>query len=188
MRLFFAVLLPDEMITAVQTAQDQIKARAGESDIRWTQPEQFHYTLKFLGEQAAPKARAAVEVAQVVAARTAPFTLTLAGAGAFPSSDRPSTLWIGASDGAEEMSRLAAELDKGLVGQGMPREKRAMKAHLTLARIKTYKGEAAAARALRNVEIGEIGSITVDRFCLMQSDLRPTGSVYTVVEEFGFVS
>ncbi|HXG24550.1 MAG TPA: hypothetical protein VNJ09_08365, partial [Chthonomonadales bacterium] len=60
------------------------------------------------------------------------------------------------------------------------------KAHLTLARIKSYAGEAATARLLRSHRVGELGSFVVDRFVLMESILKPEGSEYTVVEEFRF--
>jgi len=188
MRLFFAIPLPDEVIARISAVQEQLRAAIGEDGVRWTRPDQFHYTLKFLGEQPVARAEKAVEVAYAVRSEQTPFELTLGGVGAFPNHQRPGTLWLGATAGAEALTDLAARLDAALARQRFPRENRPLKAHLTLARIKSYAGEIAAARALKTAQVGEIGVVTVDRFVLMQSTLKPSGSEYTIVAEFKFIS
>lgn len=188
MRLFFAVTLSEEIIEKILAVQEELRADLSDDGIRWTKPEQFHYTLKFLGEQPLARAYQAVDAAQAVREAERPFTLALGGVGAFPNSSRPSVLWLGATEGGEELRELAARLDKALAGRKFPAEKQPLKAHLTLARIRTYHGEAAVARALKTLQIGEIGRTTVDRFVLMQSVLKPSGSEYTVIETFRFGS
>src|SRR5260221_12937377 len=93
MRLFFAILLPDEIIRALQGFQEDLRGDAGEAGLRWTRPEQFHLTLKFLGEQSRSRARTAVEAAELLRERP-PFELAVGGLGAFPNSARPSNLWL----------------------------------------------------------------------------------------------
>jgi 2'-5' RNA ligase len=186
MRLFFAVTLSEEMIEKILAAQDSLRADLRDDGIRWTKPEQFHYTLKFLGEQPLDRAYQAIDAAQAVREAERPFTLALGGVGAFPNNSRPGVLWLGATEGGEELSGLAARLDKALSGRKFPAEKQPVKAHLTLARIRSYRGEAAVARALKTLQIGEIGRMTVNRFVLMQSVLKPAGSEYTVIEAFRF--
>lgn len=189
MRLFFAVVVPDEVAARVAEAQERLRALAGDDGIRWTRPEQFHYTLKFLGEQPPPRAHRAVEAALALREEVGSFELALGGLGAFPTAERPSVLWAGARAGAEALTGLAARLDALLVRQGFSRENRPLKAHLTLARVKTYHGEIAARRALQKLPpdaAADLGAFTVDRFVLMQSTLGPEGSQYAVVEEFEF--
>ncbi len=187
MRLFFAALLPEPLVARVLEVQQQLRARVGDDGVRWTRPDQFHYTLKFLGEQPPARANRAVEAA--LAAREGPsrFSLTLTGVGAFPNERRPSTLWTGAGEGADRLAELAASLERLLVKEGFARENRPFKPHLTLARIKSYAGEIAAAKALKTAEIGEIGAAPIDRFVLMQSTLKPSGSEYAILEEFAFL-
>jgi RNA 2',3'-cyclic 3'-phosphodiesterase len=188
MRLFFAVTLPDELVEKVLEAQAALRELVGDEGVRWTKPEQFHYTLKFLSEQSAARAERAVECAEAARESHAGFAMTLGGLGAFPSDQRPSTLWLGATAGADTLAAIAADLDTRLTGHGFPRENKPLKAHLTLGRIKTYKGEAAAARALRKMaedpRWSGLGSFRVDRFVLMRSTLKPEGSEYAVVDEF----
>ncbi len=186
MRLFFAVTLPEEIIERVSVAQASLREAIGDDGVKWTRPDQFHYTLKFLGETPPPRARRAVDAALVTSEGVTPFEMVLGGVGAFPNSQRPSTLWVGATAGGEALAELAARLDGLLVKQGFQKENRPLKAHLTLARIKGYAGEVAAARALKTADVGELGSAAIDRFVLMHSTLKPTGSVYAVVEEFPF--
>lgn len=184
MRLFFAVLIPEEIIARVSEVQGELRAAIGDEGIRWTRPEQFHYTIKFLGSQPPAKLNMVLPVAQAVRESIEPFDLRLTGIGAFPNANRPGTLWIGASDGAEAITRLADQLDQQLHSEGFAREKRGHTAHLTLARIKSYAGETAAAKRLKTTDVGDLGIASVDRFVLMESKLKPTGSEYTVVEEF----
>src|SRR5437870_1364821 len=138
MRLFFAVTLPEEIIARVTEAQQNLRKAIGDEGVRWTRPEQFHYTLRFLGEQPPPKAHIAVEAAQAVAADSREFDFSLGGVGAFPNIQRPSTLWIGASAGVEPLTSLANLLEWRLQRAGFRKEKQSFNAHLTIARIKGY--------------------------------------------------
>lgn len=184
MRLFFAVTLPDDVIAGVAAAQTLVRKPAGEDGIRWTRPEQFHYTLKFLGEQPPARASKAAVAAESICDGVEPFELVLGGIGAFPNINRPGTIWLGATSGAEALAELAGNLDRSLHKAGFALENRPLKPHLTLARIKSYQGEGSAAKALKKVEIGEVGRAAIDRFVLMQSNTKPTGSEYTVIQSF----
>src|SRR4051794_14644857 len=124
MRLFFAVDIPKQNIELVEAVQTELRERIGEEGVRWARPDQYHYTLKFLGEQPFHRAEAAVEIADAIAGETAPFGFTLNGLGAFPNSQRPATLWVGATEGAEDLAGLAARLDDVLSRRGFYREKK----------------------------------------------------------------
>jgi 2'-5' RNA ligase len=186
MRLFFAVTLPEELIARVADIQQELRKSIQNEGVRWTRPEQFHYTVKFLGEQSEARVHKAIECANSLRDAWQPFELRLGGVGAFPNVKRPSVLWVGAITGGDVLTEIGATLDKMLVNEGFPREFKPVKAHLTLARIKSYGGEASAARALRSAEVGDIGTATIEGFVLMQSDLKSTGSEYAVVESFQF--
>ncbi|MFB6157800.1 MAG: 2'-5' RNA ligase family protein, partial [Haloferacaceae archaeon] len=86
MRLFVSVDLPDNLAPAVADVQDRLRDAEG---LRFTDPEQAHVTLKFLGETAADRG-GAVERAvadAVEAAGVEPFEATVGGLGFFPSLD-----------------------------------------------------------------------------------------------------
>ena len=61
------------------------QGREAELPIRWEDVDQLHLTLKFLGEVRSEKVPRVKEAVARVAEKTAPFTMTLQGAGAFPT-------------------------------------------------------------------------------------------------------
>lgn len=135
LRAFFAVELPEavraELVRVSTALRDELVGR-----IRWVPEANLHLTLKFLGtlpERSLPEllARAAARLA-----REEPFSVSLAGAGAFPNARAARVLWIGVSEGAGELARLARKLDAAGRGVGAPRERRPYRAHLTLARLR----------------------------------------------------
>ena len=186
MRLFFAIEIPPDLVARVSAVQAELGALMPDPGIRWTRPENLHYTLKFLGELPVQRAYRAVEVAQDIARARRPFELTIGGVGVFPNPQRPNVLWIGATAGRDELIGLARELDNALARERFRRETKEPKAHLTLARIKTYDAEVAVSAKLDRVKVGDVGTFTPHHMVLMQSVLTPTGSNYTVVERFRF--
>lgn len=184
MRLFFAVDLPEDLKAEVGKLQTSLSRRMADPTIRWVRPALFHYTLKFLGDLNQARAQAAIEAVEPVCKAAAPFTLRLAGLGAFPSPSRPSVVWIGASEGADDFTSLAQTIDQALARVRFRMESRPPTAHLTLARIKTYAAEVSVSAGLQRIEIGEIGAFRVERIVLMRSVLSPAGPDYTAVEAF----
>jgi len=195
MRLFFAIMLPDETIAQVRQLQDSLRAAIGDEGVRWTSSAQFHYTLRFLGEASQQQLTVAVEAARTVATASAPFTFFPSGLDVFPTRRRPQVLWIGVerreeqAEGTQALHHLAANLEAALVERGFAAEERAFRAHLTLARIKTRAGEIATARALpqwigRERQAQPWYPIPVDQFTLLNSELRPDGAIYTLLEMF----
>lgn len=186
LRLFFAVPIPEDVREGLARVQAELRASAGDNGIKWVAPEQFHYTLKFLGETPEEDIPQALEAARPVAAQSAPFSLTLAGVGAFPQQRRPQVLWVGATEGVPLLTRLAESLDRSLTERGFAPETRRFNPHLTLARMKTIEGQGMVAKTLTTEQKGvdKIGIVMVESFVLMQSELRPAGPVYTVLETF----
>ncbi|MGD9526340.1 2'-5' RNA ligase family protein [Pseudonocardia sp.] len=100
MRLFVAILPPPEALAELGSALAPLREPAAgervDPRVRWVRPEQWHVTLAFLGEVAAPAADAVAARLARVAARCPPLTLALVGGGRF--SDR--VLWTGVTAGA----------------------------------------------------------------------------------------
>ena len=157
--------------------------RSSGADLRWTRPENLHLTLSFLGE-VRDDAVSAVERALAAAARgRPPFSLTLAGLGVFPSVDRPRTVWLGVSEGAETIGKLAAALRGALASGGLaPAEgDREFAAHLTLGRLRSPAGFDALSNRLGAA--GEPLALEVRRILLYRSLPSSEGSSYSVLRE-----
>jgi RNA 2',3'-cyclic 3'-phosphodiesterase len=157
---------------------DRVRARApgsrpgsppNERAVRWVRLDGLHVTLRFLGPtlpERFPDIEAAVER---TASGATSFGVRIAGAGAFPRPDQPRTLWLGLTDGATELARLARSLDEALVGAGWPPDPRAGRAHLTLARSDGLRGGPETVRLLVEEVAGWHVDWTADRLVLFES-------------------
>ena len=103
--------------------------------VRWTQPDQLHLTLKFIGDI---DNRTLPDICNQIRAACAgvdAFAASLKGLGAFPKNKPPRVLWVGLADGIEPLKLINQRLESSLAGVGIPSEGRAYAPHLTLGRI-----------------------------------------------------
>ena len=181
MRLFVAVLLPEAIREKLAAAQDRL--RNARADVSWVKPGNLHITLKFLGEME-PKRLDRVRSALTDAAqRVTAFPAEVAGIGTF-GGRIPRVVWAGVGEGAEPLGALAGAVEQGLAGAGVPRERRGFTAHFTLGRIRSPQNLEALHAALRAEPADGFGTMRVDQVSLMESELDPGGSIYTVRDRF----
>lgn len=151
------------------------------SQLRWVPAGALHLTLRFLGEVTPSDVERAADAARVAAAAVSPFSITLAGGGAFPSLREPRVLWVGVADGAALLAALARALEAALVVRGFVPEGRPFQPHLTVARARSA-GRLPDLRA-RVSELGwphrpVIGIQRVDAVVVIESTLHASGSAY----------
>ena len=178
LRTFVAV----ELGPRVRAKAQQLIRRLNETGIEanWIPPEQMHLTLKFLGEILESEI---VDVCRVVAAAVAnaePFEITFRGAGAFPVRENPKTLWLGITNGSEELVQLQQEIEAALHRElRFPRERRHYTPHLTLGRVKRTADAAGALAEVLTAAADFDGDLTVvDEVTTMASFLSKSGPTY----------
>ena len=176
-RTFIAVEVSAEVRIRAGRLIAQLEA-AG-ANVRWVKPEHLHLTLKFLGDV---DLRDVPEVCAAMARATAdvpPFTLRLAGAGAFPNATNPRTVWIGSDVGIDEMSVLHERLEAELGSLGFRREHRRFRPHLTIGRVRNAdRGMQALGAALAENRGFLAGVIDVDEVVVFSSELMRSGPIY----------
>jgi 2'-5' RNA ligase len=180
-RTFIAVELPKEINEGIKRVQDELKDSM--RDVRWTKYGNVHLTVKFLGDTKVAKIDAIGKAIQGIADGFSPFVISLAGIGAFPNSRKPSVVWTGIQKGADEITKIADQIETSMAKFGFPREKRSFKPHLTIGRVREINNPSALQDALENSNVGEIGEFTVDKINLIKSQLDPAGSIYTTLSE-----
>ena len=182
-RLFFAALVPRPLQAAVQVVQTALR-RVG-ADIKWVEPHNLHFTLKFLGDTPLSAAPALSELGRQVAGELSRGRVLLRGVGAFPHSGWPQVVWVGCEEGREALEALAHRLDEQLAAAGLASlDKRPFEPHLTLGRARSNRRMKALAELLRQMERVEVGPMLVVGFALMRSELLPEGPQYTLVDKF----
>ncbi|HEX2601080.1 MAG TPA: RNA 2',3'-cyclic phosphodiesterase [Gemmatimonadaceae bacterium] len=97
-------------------------------------PENWHFTLRFLGSTPATTRDRIVGLLRS-ATCGAPFSIRFSSLGAFPRPNRARILWLGIDEGAERMIQLAAIAEATARVAGFAAESKPFKPHLTLARI-----------------------------------------------------
>ena len=131
MRLFIALNLPKKERERIYRAARRF--REEEMPVRWLEPENFHVTLKFLGEVRQDRVPAVEEAVARVAGSTKSFTTEFGGFGAFPTIRRPRTVWLGVGANPE-LRCLKQDVEWALGDVGFNAETRAFHPHITLGR------------------------------------------------------
>ena len=134
MRLFVGLAPPPAVLDDLDAACEPL--RPGRGDLRWTSRELWHITLAFLGEVTEETLVRLLPRLERAARRHRGFSLSLAGAGAFPSLTRANVLWSGLSGDRKALGELAMSVSAGArrAGAPPPDEGRHYRPHVTLAR------------------------------------------------------
>jgi len=152
------------------------------SKVKWTEEKNFHLTLFFIGEVDAKKVEEIKSTLENVSA--APFLFQAGGGGYFPDIKRPRVLWVGTKKGYRECIKLAEKISSSLQPIGIKGDDRPFKPHLTIGRIKYANLKDNWKELLKYLNELTWPQITIDRFILWQSILKPTGPVYRPIKEF----
>lgn len=183
MRLFVAIDISEEVRRALAEACAELKPVA--HNTRWVRPESLHLTVKFIGEQPEENL-AAIRTALAAVAKPAAFSLGMYGLYFFPEKRFPRVLatFIHGEKGHSEMAALAKQIDFQLSPLKIPREERAYRGHLTLARLDPRGQHDALEAALAGMMRREWGEFPVGEFHLYRSELKQGGAVYTRLASF----
>jgi 2'-5' RNA ligase len=166
-RLFIAVWPPDDVLDLVAGLDRPVVP-----GLRWTGRDQWHVTLRFLGQ--------VPDVGPVVEALAA-------------SGPPPATAVLGPAVGrfaqkilhvpVEGLDDVAGAVVRATSRLGRPPEDRPFQGHLTLARV--AKGPRVDLRRFAGAALQ--ARWTVDFLCLVESRLSPAGARYQVLERFPVV-
>jgi 2'-5' RNA ligase len=183
-RAFIAVKMPAETMAAITDVQDLLRSQR--LNIKWVRPQSIHLTLKFLGNISPEIVPQISEVIAKVATGEQPIDLAAKGIGVFPTIRRPRVLWIGLSGETAALLALQQKLEEALIPIGFAKEKRSFKAHLTIGRIKGRVDPKELMAAMEPFLDFKGPGFFASGMTLYQSDLKPTGAVYTPLVESAF--
>ncbi|HIC08613.1 MAG TPA: RNA 2',3'-cyclic phosphodiesterase [Aquificales bacterium] len=153
---------------------------------KWTQPQNLHITLQFIGEVERDTLFELLKTAQEVANSFRPFRITYKGLGVFPHPRRPRILWVGVDSGAGILKRLAraVEVANRRVKNIRP-DTKPFHPHVTICRMKRVD-ERKLRFFMRKYQNYVFGEEIVNRVAVIKSTLTPEGPIYSPIEEFYF--
>jgi len=185
MRVFIAIDIGEEVRRALSDLQQQLQGQADvkKSDVKWVQTNNIHLTLNFLGESEDEKTAEVCNIVKDVAGRHKGFQIDVESVGHFGGKSAR-VLWVGASRGSDELLALQKDLQQQLTLAGWPEEAREFTGHLTLCRIRNSKAGVKLAQIGQQYKDYKLGVISADSVSVYQSQLKPTGPVYTVLGNY----
>jgi RNA 2',3'-cyclic 3'-phosphodiesterase len=170
-RLFTALEIPRDAALSLSLL------RGGLPGARWIDVENYHLTLRFIGDV---EGHVADEIANALdRVRRPSFQLALTGVGAF-GSRKPHAIWAGVT-ASPDLAALQAEIERISQRIGVAADPRKFVPHVTLARLKNTS-PIDVARYLSARGNFSTASFRVGRFVLMSSRDSVGGGPYIVEE------
>lgn len=172
-RLFTGIEIPPAISMALTSL------RGGLNNARWVDPENYHLTLRFIGDVENPVANEVANMLDEVARE--PFTLRFEGLGAF-GGRKPHAVYVALAPSPDLMA-LQAEHERLMQRVGLQPEGRKYTPHLTLARVRGIPPEVVA----RYIELRagfSAGPFNVSRFALFSARAGQGGGPYVVEEAY----
>lgn len=172
MRLFTAIDIPDSLrddLTALQDA-DALAAR-------WSDPEQFHVTLRFIGDVSEEQPRQPSGYEEALAEVDAdPVHCDPYGLDVLPSRRLPRVLMLGL-ERTDSMMALYNAVTDVLEAEGLDPEDRKYRPHVTIARLDDVDRDAVH-DFLRAQNDRSFPAFEAEQFVLYESTLMPDGAIH----------
>ncbi len=173
-RLFTALDIPPAVALSLSFL------RGGLPSARWIEPENYHITLRFIGDI---DARLADEIVGALdRIHRSRFTLQLKGVGAF-GSKKPHSIYAGV-EASPALDELQGEIDRILKRLGLSPDQRKFVPHVTLARLRQPKIDDVARYLAGRGNFSSL-PFNVDRFGLFSARDSVGGGPYILEEAFG---
>lgn len=177
-RLFVGLALPEALSEPLARLCHDLPCA------RWVDPENFHLTLRFIGEV---DRHTAADIDDALQRITSPvFEMSLAGLGVFGHGRKTRALWARATHGlrgSSDLTHLHNKVQSAVVRAGQPPEPRKFKPHVTLARFRDVQPDRIQSFVEHN-GLFRAGPVTVDRFVLFESHMGKGGSVYEELADY----
>ena len=178
--MFCAFELPEAVRSRIDQHSRKVREAAPDAAASWSRPENVHLTMKFFGNVDQARVPAISAAAARVVKEFSPIQIEVGKTGVFPRPSRPQVLWVGIDDRSGALSKLQERLEGEFALEGFPKEDRAFRPHLTIARIRRPQN----ANQLAEVHLGfEFSAVAVrlSELILFRSELNPKGSKYTAI-------
>jgi len=181
-RVFLAINIPLRVKEDIANIYLKLAKYLPIKGIKFVEKDNLHITLHFLGDQTPKKIEQIKKIAKDLVIILNPFTVSLGGINAFPNKSFPRIIILNIDKGGDCIKKIINDLGRRLSGIGVEIDKRALKAHITLVRIKSGKVEFEKLEEIKKDNI----DWQVKGFDLVESKLTENGPIYNILEHFSF--
>lgn len=181
MRAFFALGCSGDVRRRLGELANELREF---SSLKLVKPENYHITVKFLGEITDKKRSELDSGLQRSLPPLGPLGLPVRNVGVFPNLDRPSVIWAGVEP-IEPLQELFESVEDVATNLGFDPEEREFHPHLTLARVKGRpNNKSELVSWIQDHGLDSFGRMEIDSLALYESDLTSKGPVYSELESW----
>lgn len=185
LRLFVAISLPENVKDEIEKTQRELRTALPGNFIRWTKREQFHLTLKFLGNVAEARVNELITALRDACLNFSALRLRAERIGFFPDLRLPRVVWVGVHDDHDMLPRLQEGIEVAVKNFTAERSEKEFTGHVTLGRIPQIKRPQA--ETLKKVAPGLsdrfFGEWMAEKVELIRSELSSNGSRYSTLAD-----
>ena len=183
-RIFIAVKVePGETLSELIST---FKATLSKDSIKWTNPQNNHITLVFLGDTDEKMIEPICSMLHDQSKEASKFELVLKGSGVFRNMNDPRIIWTGIEP-SEKLNYLNKVIVTGLKKLNFKLEDRPFNPHLTLGRIIHLNDKETLNTLIAQFQNNIIQIVKVNEVVLYESILLQTGPVYKPLEIFSLL-
>lgn len=184
LRLFLAIPLPDDVRAGLRRWQMELQPLLPPRAVRWTKPEQFHLTLKFLGNVPVADTDALRHAIGAVCQAARPMRLRAEGVGFFPHAGSPRVLWVDIKSEDGLLMDFQRQLELSVQHFAEKEENKKFTAHVTLARFEKLRSRETE-KLTAAMAVGKtFGEWTAAEVQLIKSSLTPSGAIHAILDTF----
>ena len=170
MRMFVAIEVScKDVLNSIHKIQVELNIKAKPVELH-----NMHFTVQFLGEVSEEMVGKISDALNSIEFST--FSISFASIGVFPNPNSPRVIWIGVTDGVNELEKLAEVIRSKLSYIGFSPDKK-FKPHVTIFRVKNKIEDLSG--KLEKFSSCSFGKQLVLEIKLKKSELTPNGPIYT---------
>jgi 2'-5' RNA ligase len=182
MRSFIALEFDDELKSRLDFIQRKLKYSSSKGS--WINSNNFHMTLKFLGEIDSNHIDDIGRLLDNISGRFNPIRLSFDELGVFRNGGEIRVLWIGTKGEIDILNNLYKELENEMLNLGFKKEKREFKPHITLARNVVFDKKLFEVKELIDKDLNY--NFVLDRITLMKSEEIMKKRIYSQIKTYKF--
>lgn len=180
MRSFIGINFSKEVKEDIAAVQREIRSNAAKG--RFKHVDNFHITLKFLGEIEAGQPEQIAHELEKIAAKHQEFELQLKDIGCFKSRGEIRTLYIGMGGDIKALNELNEDVEKAMEPLGFKRENRPFTPHITLSQDLTLNMPFEQLK--QQIDMAHTNRIHVSKIELIKSEQIKNKRVYTPIYSY----
>lgn len=180
-RSFMAFDIDDDNIKRKLSKTQNLLGQTG-ADLKLVETQNIHITMRFLGDISPAMVDKIFDEMKKI--QFTAFNVQLKGVGVFPSLNYPRVVWVGMTEGIDQLRSIFDQLEPRLRALGFTPDQHGFSPHLTIARVRTGRNKPQLANFVKENANLNFGTIRAECLRLKKSILSPKGPTYSTIVEF----